>query len=151
MDRAEPATDPAAAPDTRSTAAGGAYRVVVAAGSLRADDAAAVRFPHRWTAGGGTVLGDFTGATCCTCPPRAASSGDLYREAPGVGVDLAGVRVTASGAFDTSAWTSTGITYAVELDSSSPPDRLAPLLELVDDVAEIPRALRAGAPVRRAT
>jgi len=45
---------------------------------------------------------------------------DLYREAQGMGVELAGARVTAAGGFDPDSWSSTGITYRVELDSAAP-------------------------------
>jgi anti-sigma factor RsiW len=74
---------------------------------------------------------------------------DLYREAAASGVTLDGVRVTAEGGFDTGTWTSTGIAYAVEVDSPAPAAEVDRLLARVDDVAEIPRAVRAGAPVRR--
>jgi hypothetical protein len=60
--------------------------------------------------------------------------------------------VAASGGFDTEVWASTGITYHVELDSSAPAAALSALLDRVDRVdrvAEIPRAIRAEAPVQR--
>jgi uncharacterized OsmC-like protein len=74
---------------------------------------------------------------------------DVYREAAALGIELKGVRVTAAGGFDTTAWQSTGIGYSVEVSSDAPADQLAHLLEVVDQVAEIPRAIRAGAAVRR--
>ena len=75
---------------------------------------------------------------------------DLYREVAGLGLQLDGVQVTASGDFDTATWTaSTGISYTVELDSPASSDELGRLLAVVDEVAEIPRAIRAGAPVQR--
>ena len=74
---------------------------------------------------------------------------DLYREADRVGVPLEGVRVDAAGGFDTQTWQSLGIRYAVQVDSPAPAEELARLVALVDDVAEVPRALRAGADVRR--
>jgi hypothetical protein len=75
---------------------------------------------------------------------------DLYREAGELGIELHGARVTAAGGFDPDTWASTGVTYSVDLSSDAPDDRLAHLLATVDKVAEIPRALRAGAPVDRA-
>ena len=57
--------------------------------------------------------------------------------------------MTAAGGFDTATWASTGIGYSVEISSDAPADELAHLLEAVDDVAEIPRAIRAGATVQR--
>jgi hypothetical protein len=61
---------------------------------------------------------------------------------------LDGVRVSTGGGFD-GDWHSTGIDYAVELDSSADPAQLVELLTVVDEVAEIPRTVRGGAPVRR--
>lgn len=75
----------------------------------------------------------------------------MYREAAALGVELKGVRVTVAGGFDATTWQSTGIDYSVDVSSDVPADELARLLEVVDDVAEIPRAIRAGATVRRVT
>jgi hypothetical protein len=41
------------------------------------------------------------------------------------------------------------VTYHVEVDSTEDEALLATLLARVDDVAEIPRAVRRGAPVER--
>jgi hypothetical protein len=76
---------------------------------------------------------------------------DVYREAAELGIEVKGVRVCAAGGFDTGTWKSTGVSYSVDIGSDAPAGELAHLLEVVDEVAEIPRALRAGAPVRRAT
>ena len=57
--------------------------------------------------------------------------------------------MTAAGGFDSATWQSTGIDYWVEVSSDASADQLAHLLEAVDRVAEIPRAIRAGATVRR--
>ena len=46
-------------------------------------------------------------------------------------------------------WQSTGIDYSVEVSSDASADQLTHLLEVVDQVAEIPQAIRAGASVRR--
>ncbi len=127
-----------------------AFAATVAAGSLRSTAPTAVTFPHRWTDEGVTVQADFTGAHLLHLSAAGCVLNDLYREAAGLGVPLDGVRVTATGAFTPETWHSTGITYAVTLDSPAPPDALATLLETVDAVAEIPRALRAGATVTRA-
>ena len=74
---------------------------------------------------------------------------DLYREAAASGVALHGIRVSAAGGFDTANWISTGITYSVEISSNAPAHELTRLVDAVDEVAEIPRAVRAGATVRR--
>ena len=72
-----------------------------------------------------------------------------YREAEALGIDVSGVRVTAAGGFDTTTWQSTGIDYSVEVSSDASADNFAHLLEVVDQVAEIPQAIRAGASARR--
>ena len=63
---------------------------------------------------------------------------------------VAGVKVSARGEFDEETWQSTGIAYEVEVDSPASADDVAALLEHVDRVAEVPRALRAGMTVERA-
>ena len=125
------------------------YEVAVAAGGLRAESEGTVRFPHRWTSAGVTVQGAFTGAHLLHVAIAGCVLNDLYREAAAVGIDLHGVRVSAGGGFDTDTWTSTGISYSVEIVSDASDDELAGLLATVDEVAEIPRAVRAGATVRR--
>jgi uncharacterized OsmC-like protein len=125
------------------------FAVVVGAGSLRSQDGGAVGFPHRWTPEGVTVETDFTGAHLLHLAAAGCVLNDVYREAAELGIAVDGVRVTASGGFDTATWTSTGITYRVEVRSPASDLDLARLLDRVDEVAEIPRAIRAGAPVAR--
>ncbi|MFG1677413.1 OsmC family protein [Micromonospora sp. NPDC049282] len=125
------------------------FAAVVGAGALRSSAADAVRSPHHWTPEGVTVTADFTGAHLLHVAVAGCVLNDVYREAGELGIRIDGVRVTASGGFDPENWASTGITYQVELRSPAPADELDRLLERVDEVAEIPRALRAGAPVRR--
>lgn len=125
------------------------FEVVVAAGTMMSGSAGAVRFPHRWTPGGVTVEAGFTGGHLLHLAAAGCILNDLYREAAALGIDLRGARVTAAGRFDPVTWQSTGIGYSVEVSSDVPGDRLAHLLEVVDQVAEIPRAIRAGASVQR--
>jgi uncharacterized OsmC-like protein len=125
------------------------FEVVVGAGTLRADDEAAVHFAHPWTSDGVTVEADFTGGHLLHVSVAGCVLNDLYRAAAESGITLTGVRVRASGGFDPRTKASTGITYAVDLDTGESPGRLAALLALVDASAEIPRAVRAGASVRR--
>jgi hypothetical protein len=73
---------------------------------------------------------------------------DTYREARRLGIDLDGVVVEADGGFD-DEWHSTGVTYSVSLDSRGSAEDAERLGAAVDEVAEVPRALRAGAPVAR--
>jgi uncharacterized OsmC-like protein len=138
-------------PGRRGGAMQDRFQVAVGAGSMRSTSGEAVRFPHRWTPDGVTVEADFTGAHLLHLAAAGCVLNDVYREAAALGIDLAGVRVRAAGGFDVATWTSTGITYSVELSSDAAPAELARLLEIVDEVAEIPRAVRAGAAVRRAT
>jgi hypothetical protein len=125
------------------------FEVAVGAGMLMSDSAAARRFPHRWTPEGVTVEADFTGGHLLHLAAAGCVLNDVYREAARLGIDVQGVRVTAAGGFDTATWQSTGIGYSVEVSSDAPAGELAHLLEVVDEVAEIPRAIRAGALVRR--
>lgn len=129
------------------------FAVVASAGSYLGEDdedGTAVRLPHRWTSEGVGVRTAFTGGHVLNLAVAACVLNDLYREADAAGLELRGVRVRAEGGFDTGRWASTGISYAVEVDSAAPPARVAALVATVEDVAEIPRALRQGAEVTRA-
>jgi uncharacterized OsmC-like protein len=125
------------------------YEVKVGAGTLRSVEPEAVSMPHRWTPGGVTVEGAFTGAHLLHLAVAGCVLNDLYRESPSLGIVLDGVRVRAWGGFDDDTSASTGIAYTVELASGADEQQLAALLERVDEIAEIPRAVRAGAVVRR--
>ena len=125
------------------------FAVAVASGTFRSTVRADVELPHKWSDEGVAVEMQFTGAHLLHLATAACVLNDLHREAGELGVTLRGVRVYAAGTFDTGTWRSNGITYRVDIDSTSPAEDLARLLETVDRVAEIPRALRAGADVRR--
>ena len=127
----------------------GEFDVVVAAGSLRSHAPGAIDFPHRWTPEGVTVEAAFTGAHLLHLSTAGCVLNDLYREAQKLGVTLDGVRVTATGDYDRDNWHSTGVHYSVDLDTSADQGAIDELLAVVDVVAEIPRAIRAGAPVVR--
>ena len=122
------------------------YPVAVGAGTLCIDDGYAVS--HAWTGAGVTVDAPFTGAHLLHLAVAGCVLNDVYREAERLGVDIAGVRVNAQGGFD-EAWASTGIEYSVALDSSLPPADVARLLDAVEQVTEIPRALATPTGVRR--
>ncbi len=96
-------------------------------------------------AGGG--LG-FNGGQLLYLAVAACISNDLYREAPALGVELRGVRVTVDGDFEGRGVASTPIEVVVELETDSPVDAVSALLAEVDRVAEIPRSLREGTEVR---
>lgn len=128
-----------------------AYRVVASAGSFRRRDEDVVQWSHRWTDEGVSVEADFTGAHLLHLSVAGCVLNDLYREAGRLGRQINGVRVTAEGDFDPGSWSSTGITYTVEIDSPDAQEEIAALLRLVDDVAEVPKAVRAGMGVERRT
>jgi uncharacterized OsmC-like protein len=122
---------------------------VAGAGTLRSKAADVVRFPHRWTAEGVSVETSFTGAHLLHLSVAGCVLNDVFREAERLGITVHGVRVTASGGFNTETWESTGIVYAVDVDSPASVSELAALLEAADSAAEIPKSIRAGATVER--
>lgn len=125
------------------------FPVSAAAGSLRAGgDGALATFPHRWTRAGVELHGDGTGAHALHLSVALCVLDDVYREAEVLGVTVLGVRVRAAGGFD-AQWASTGIVYAVDVASPDDAGAVAALVSRVDQVAEIPRALRRGAEVTR--
>ena len=92
---------------------------------------------------------DFTGGHLLNLAIAGCVLNDTYREAAELGVGVDGVRVSAWGDFDRQTWQSTGVLYTVEVSSPASSDRIDQLLRVVDDVAEIPKAFRAEATVRR--
>ncbi|GAB3028395.1 hypothetical protein GCM10011376_16070 [Nocardioides flavus (ex Wang et al. 2016)] len=122
--------------------------VRASAGTLRGSEGVVLH--HTWTVEG-VVAGPATnGAQLLHLSVALCVLNDTYREAERLGIHVAGVAVEADGGFD-GAWCSTGIAYSVTVDSRAPAEDLARLLAVVDDVAEIPRALRAGAAVSPAS
>ncbi|WP_372736428.1 OsmC family protein [Nocardioides sp.] len=124
------------------------FAVTVSAGSLRADPADGFVVPHAWTDAGVVVAAPGTGAHLLHTAVATCVLNDVYREAQGSGLDVAGVAVVARGGFD-AAWVSTGIAYDVEVDSPADHATVQALLARVDEVAEIPKTLRAGVRVGR--
>ena len=123
-----------------------AFGVRASAGSLR--DADGVALQHSWT-DEGVAAGPVTnGAQVLHLSVALCVLNDTYREAQRLGIPVDGVAVEADGAFD-DEWRSTGMTYAVTVDSPASTEEVAHLPSGVDEVAEIPRALREGAPVTR--
>ncbi len=116
------------------------------AGTLRASEG--VVLPHTWTDEGVVAAPAANGAQLLHLSVALCVLNDTYREAARLGIALDGVAVEADGGFD-DEWRSTGIEYAVTLDSRAPVEDLTRLTVLVEQVAEIPRAIRAGAPVTR--
>jgi len=126
------------------------FPVTLTAGSLRADESAGWVIPHVWTEQGVVVHAAPNGAGVLHVAVALCVLNDAFREGDALGVPVAGVRVGARGLFDTTSWVSTGITYDVQVDSPAPEDAVGKLLDRIDEVAEIPRVLRAGMSVERA-
>lgn len=118
------------------------------AGSLRA--AEGIRLNHAWTDQGVVAGPAGNGAQVLHLSVALCVLNDTYREAQRLGIDLEGVAVDADGEFD-DEWHSTGIEYSVALDAQASAEDLKRLSAVVDEVAEIPRVLRAGAAVIRRT
>jgi OsmC-like protein len=126
------------------------FPVVLTAGSLRADPANGWLVPHAWTDAGVVIEAPPNGAGVLHVAVALCVLNDTFREGRDRGLDLSGVRVSARGEFDDRTWQSTGVTYALEVDSRAGDDEVAALVARVDEVAEVPRALRAGMTVQRA-
>ena len=103
---------------------------------------------HRWTEEGVMASPVVNGAQGLHLSVAVCVLNDTYREAERLGVKVQGVAVAADGSFE-AEWHAAGIEYCVTLDSIAPAEALDLLRASVDEIAEIPRAIRAGAPVRR--
>ena len=95
------------------------------------------------------IEAEFTGAHLYLLAAAGCVLNDVYREAKRLGIAVDGVKVRAVGRFDGTTWTSTGVGYEVGIASDAPEDEIATLLHMVDEVAEIPKALRSGTTVAR--
>ena len=125
------------------------FPVVVTAGSLRADPSTGWLVPHAWTSEGVVIRAVPNGAGVLHVAVALGVPNATFREGRALGVEVNGVQVSARGEFDEETWQSTGVTYAVRIDSPATPDEVAALSARVDAVAEVPRALRAGMSVER--
>ena len=122
------------------------FGVRASAGTLRQGDG--VVLTHVWTDEGVVAGPAANGAQVLHLSVALCVLNDTYREADRLGIALRGVAVEADGGFD-GGWHSTGVEYAVTIDSPASDEDRARLVAVVDEVAEIPRALRAGAAVTR--
>jgi len=121
------------------------FGVVATSGTLRA--AEGVVLHHAWTDEGVVAAPVSNGAHVLHLSVALCVLNDTYREAERLGITVDGVSVEADGDFD-EEWRSTGIEYSVTIDARSSAGDLDHLRAVVDEVAEIPRAVRAGAPVK---
>ena len=124
------------------------FGVRATAGSLR--DAHGLVLDHSWTAEGVVAAPAVNGAHLLHLSVAFCVLNDTYREAERLGIAMDGVAVEADGGFD-EEWRSTGIEYNLSLDSPAGAEDLARLVSVVEEIAEIPRALRTGIPVTRKT
>lgn len=122
------------------------FGVRATAGTLR--DSGGVALDHAWTAEGVVAAPATNGAQVLHLSVALCILNDTYREARRLGIEVGGIAVEVDGGFDDD-WRSAGIEYAVTLDSTASEDDLARLHAAVDEVAEIPRTIRAGASVSR--
>jgi hypothetical protein len=120
--------------------------VVAASGTLRAPEG--VHLQHTWTDTGVVAAPVTNGAHVLHLSVALCVLNDTYREAAALALPIAGVRVEADGSF-ADDWSSTGITYRVTLDTAASAEDQTRLRDTVESLAEIPRAIRAGAPVTR--
>lgn len=122
------------------------FGVRATAGTLRAADGVVLR--HTWTDKGVVAEPATNGAQLLHLSVALCILNDAYREAEKLGIKVDGIVVTVDGGFDDD-WRSLGIDYSIKLEAEASDAERAALLELVHEVAEIPRALRAGATVTR--
>jgi hypothetical protein len=122
------------------------FGVRVGAGSRRLSDGVALE--HAWTPEGVVAVPASNGAQLMHLSVALCVLNDTYREAKRLGIQVDGVEASADGGFD-DQWRSTGIVYELTVDSPASDDQLKQLLTVVDEVAEVPRALRHGAQVTR--
>lgn len=120
--------------------------VTASSGTLRAAEGTVL--PHAWSEEGVVAAPTANGAQLLHLAVAFCVLNDTYREARAQGIQVDGVLVQADGAFDAD-WRSTGIRYWVTIDSPAPTEVVEQLCAAVDDVAEVPRAVRAGAEVSR--
>jgi OsmC-like protein len=125
------------------------FPVSLTAGSFLTEGGDGWVVPHVWSEEGVRVQTAPNGAGVLHVAVALCVLNDVYREGEALGVPVRGLRVAARGGFDPETWASTGIGYAVQVDSSASEEDVARVLARVDEVAEIPRALRAGMNVER--
>ena len=122
------------------------FGVRASAGSLRASHGIVLH--HSWTTEGVVAAPAANGAQLLHLSVALCVLNDTYREAERLDLQVDGVAVEADGGFD-DEWRSTGIAYTVTLDSPAGAEDLVRLVSVVEEIAEIPRAIRTGAPVTR--
>jgi uncharacterized OsmC-like protein len=90
----------------------------------------------------------FTGGHLLHLAVAGCVHNDLYREAAARGLTLTHVSVSAEGGFGGEPCGSTGITYRIRVEGTASQVALEELVAHVQEIAEVPSALRIGADVR---
>jgi putative redox protein len=93
--------------------------------------------------GGGGGLG-FNGGQLLYLAVAGCISNDLFRDARAAGIELRHVRVKVKGNFVGEPAVSEEIRYEVEVSGDAPEEQLRALVDMVDEIAEIPNSLRQG-------
>lgn len=102
-----------------------------------------IRIPPKSAGRGSSVNGgELLLAALATC-----YCNDLFREAGRLGIALDEVEVAASADFPGIGLGAENIRYSARIKSAASADRIAELLAVTDQVAEIHNTVRAGAPV----
>jgi len=125
------------------------FEVAATAGNLRPVRGSGIKFPHVWTEDGVVVESAFTGAHLLHLSIAGCVLNDVYREAETLGIVVDGVKVVVLGDFDRETFHSTGVEYHVEVNSNADDPEVDELMRVVDEVAEMRKALRAETVVRR--
>jgi organic hydroperoxide reductase OsmC/OhrA len=95
-------------------------------------------------------LDEFTGGHLLHLAVAGCVYNDLMREARARGITLSQVKVSADGGFAGNPCASTGIEYRIRVEGDASEAELEQLVAYVEEIAEVPSAIRLGAQVRLA-
>ena len=95
-------------------------------------------------------LEEFTGGHLLHLAVAGCVYNDLLREARARGITLSQVKVTADGGFAGHPCASTGIEYRIHVEGDGSRTDLEQLVAYVEEIAEVPSAIRLGGQVRLA-
>lgn len=94
------------------------------------------------------AIEEFTGGHLLHLAVAGCVFNDLLRESRARGITLTRVSVGADGGFQGSPCESTGIEYWIDVEGDAGDQQLSELVAYVEEIAEIPAALRKGAEVQ---
>jgi uncharacterized OsmC-like protein len=93
----------------------------------------------------------FTGGHLLHLSVAGCVYNDLFREAAARGITLTHVSVSADGGFAGEPCVSTGVGYRIHVEGDASTAELEQLVAHVEEIAEVPSAIRVGAEVRLLT